>query len=244
MDDIHPTSVDPPNAEPPGGSGAGRIVGALSWVRDLAFSVLIAVVLIVFIYQPVKVEGTSMEPGLSDNERIFINKFTYKLNLGDIRRGDTVVFWYPADTSKSYIKRVIGLPGDHVACCTGGDVTVNGVKLDETSYLYPGAAPSTLQFKVTVPAGRLWVMGDNRAFSDDSRYHQTTSPGFGTIPANEVAGRAFLIIWPLSQFRDLPIPATFQQAAFNAGPAGLAGGGVIALGVPVVFWRHRRRLTR
>src|ERR1700729_368715 len=80
----------------------------LSWVRDLAFSVLIAVVLIVFIYQPVKVEGTSMEPGLSDNERIFINKFTYKLNLGDIHRGDTVVFWYPADTTKSYIKRVIG----------------------------------------------------------------------------------------------------------------------------------------
>src|SRR5215475_6097989 len=88
------------------------IFGALSWVRDLAFSILIAVVLIVFIYQPVKVEGTSMEPGLTDNERIFINKFTYKLNLGDVRRGDTVVFWYPRDTTKSYIKRVVGLPGD------------------------------------------------------------------------------------------------------------------------------------
>ena len=81
-------------------------MGALSWVRDLAFSILIAVVLIVFIYQPVKVEGTSMEPGLTDNERIFINKFTYKLNLGEVRRGDTVVFWYPRDTTKSYIKRV------------------------------------------------------------------------------------------------------------------------------------------
>ena len=71
-------------------------------------------VLIVFIYQPVKVEGTSMEPGLTDNERIFINKFTYKLNLGDVRRGDTVVFWYPRDTTKSYIKRVVGLPGDRI----------------------------------------------------------------------------------------------------------------------------------
>src|SRR5580700_8679153 len=110
MDDIQPTSVDPPDAEPPGKSGAGRI----------------AVVLIVFIYQPVKVEGTSMEPGLSDNERIFINKFTYKLNLGDIRRGDTVVFWYPHDTSKSYIKRVIGLPGDRIRI-VHGQVYVNGI---------------------------------------------------------------------------------------------------------------------
>src|ERR1700676_1815374 len=95
------------------GRGAG-IISAAFWLRDLAFSILIAVVLIVFIYQPVKVEGTSMEPGLSDNERIFINKFTYKLNLGDIRRGDTVVFWYPGDTTKSYIKRVVGLPGDRI----------------------------------------------------------------------------------------------------------------------------------
>ena len=84
--------------EPVRQSARPSILGALSWIRDLAFSILIAVVLIVFIYQPVKVEGTSMEPGLTDNERIFINKFTYKLNLGDVRRGDTVVFWYPRDT--------------------------------------------------------------------------------------------------------------------------------------------------
>src|ERR1700724_1009986 len=79
--------------------------GALSWVRDLAFSVLIAVVLIVFIYQPVKVEGTSMMPTLTDQERIFINKFTYHFGLGSVSRSDMVVFWYPLDTSKSYIKR-------------------------------------------------------------------------------------------------------------------------------------------
>ena len=85
---------------------------ALSWVRDLAFSVLIAVVLIVFIYQPVKVEGTSMMPTLTDQERIFINKFTYHFGLGSIERGDMVVFWFPLDPSKSYIKRVIGVPGD------------------------------------------------------------------------------------------------------------------------------------
>ena len=107
-----------------------RILSALSWIRDLAFSILIAVVLIVFIYQPVKVEGTSMEPGLTDNERIFINKFTYKLNLGDVRRGDTVVFWYPRDTTKSYIKRVVGLPGDRIRIVRG-QVYVNGTPLNE-----------------------------------------------------------------------------------------------------------------
>src|SRR5947208_13658321 len=90
------------------------IWGALSWVRDLAFSVLIAVVLIVFIYQPVKVEGTSMTPTLLNDERIFINKFTYRFGLASIAHGDTVVFWYPQDMTKSYIKRVIGVPGDHV----------------------------------------------------------------------------------------------------------------------------------
>src|SRR5215468_7124068 len=114
-----------PSGEPPADSAhlapAGEssetrssVWGALSWVRDLAFSVLIAVVLIVFIYQPVKVEGTSMMPTLTDQERIFINKFTYHFGLGDIQRGDMVVFWFPLDPQKSYIKRVIGIPGDTV----------------------------------------------------------------------------------------------------------------------------------
>src|SRR5271168_4298016 len=103
MDEMNPIPVDPPAAETPGQPGSVRILGALSWVRDLALSVLIAVVLIVFIYQPVKVEGTSMMPALHDQERIFINKFTYRFGIGNIRRGDTVVFWFPMDLSKSYI---------------------------------------------------------------------------------------------------------------------------------------------
>ena len=124
-------------------------------------------------------------------------------------------------TQTYYIKRVIGLPGDHVMCCTDGRLTVNGVPLDEKSYLFPGASPSAQPFNVTVPPGRLWVMGDNRAISDDSRGHMFGGfPDNGTVPENEVAGRAFLIIWPLSQFGDLPIPATFQQAALHAGAAG------------------------
>src|ERR1700693_5054480 len=102
----------------------------ISWMRDLALSVLIAVVLIVFIYQPVKVEGTSMMPALRDQERIFINKFTYRFGMASIQRGDTVVFWFPMDISKSYIKRVIGLPGDVVEI-DHGTVIVNGQPLAE-----------------------------------------------------------------------------------------------------------------
>src|SRR5579863_985994 len=100
--------------EPPKETLRSGVFNALSWVRDLAFSVLIAVVSIVFIYQPVKVEGTSMEPSLQNDERIFINKFTYRFGLGSIEHGDTVVFRAPVAPDKSYIKRVIGLPGDRV----------------------------------------------------------------------------------------------------------------------------------
>src|SRR5260221_11215627 len=111
------------------GRGASMISAAF-WLRDLAVSVLFAIVLIVFIYQPVKVEGTSMMPTLTDQERIFINKFTYRFGLGGIERGDTVVFWYPQDPTKSYIKRVIALPGDHVRI-VGGQEFVNGAALAE-----------------------------------------------------------------------------------------------------------------
>src|SRR5712692_8309934 len=111
-------------------SARSGLFTALSWVRDLAFSVLIAVILIVFIYQPVKVEGTSMMPALTDQERIFINKFTYRFGLGDIARSDMVVFFYPMDPTKSYIKRVIGIPGDSVEI-DEGQVIVNNQRLRE-----------------------------------------------------------------------------------------------------------------
>src|SRR5438105_6240720 len=128
---ISPPEPDaPPTADlvlPPHHS---TLWNAFSWMRDLAFSVLIAVILIVFIYQPVKVEGTSMMPTLTDQERIFINKFTYHFGLGDIQRGDMVVFWYPLDRSKSYIKRVIGIPGDTVRI-DAGQVYVNEEALAE-----------------------------------------------------------------------------------------------------------------
>jgi signal peptidase I len=192
MEEIPSSSVDPPTSEAPV-KGPGRILGALSWVRDLAFSVLIAVVLIVFIYQPVKVEGTSMEPGLSDNERIFINKFTYKLNLGDIHRGDTVVFWYPPDTSKSYIKRVIGLPGDRIRI-TRGRVYVNGSAMTEDYVAEQYRDPSSWNNgrEVALPAGDYFVLGDHRNSSSDSR-------AWGWVPRDNIYGKAVFVYWPLAK---------------------------------------------
>lgn len=122
-----------------------------------------------------------------------------------------------------YIKRVIGVPGDRVICCNeNGQITVNGVPLSEKSYLFPGAKPSQDPFNVVVPPGRIWVMGDNRDESADSRLHdcaysdpQVTCYSFdrdGTVPENKVIGRAFMIVWPPSRLRILPIPSTFEQA--------------------------------
>jgi signal peptidase I len=127
-----------------------------------------------------------------------------------------------------YVKRVIGVPGDHVVCCNAqGLITVNGVALHEQSYLFPGNQPSSHpygipgHFNVTVPAGYLWVLGDHRAISDDSRGHEA-DPGNGMVPEHEVIGRAFMIVWPASQWRILPIPATFDQPGIDKPAAGAA----------------------
>ncbi|HUZ56372.1 MAG TPA: signal peptidase I [Streptosporangiaceae bacterium] len=125
-----------------------------------------------------------------------------------------------------YIKRVIGIPGDHVVCCNAqGQITVNGVALHERSYLIPGAKPSEGSFNIVVPPGRLWVMGDNRPESADSRLHDcayTYTPAKcvpydkgGTIPEDKVIGRAFMIVWPPSRFRVMPIPPTFDQPGLS-----------------------------
>jgi len=156
-----------------------------------------------------------------------------------------------------YIKRVIGVPGDHVACCNAqNEMTVNGVALHEKSYLFPGAQPSEINFSETVPPGRLWVMGDNRLVSDDSRLHRD-DPGSGTIPENKVIGRAFMIVWPPSRWTLLHIPSTFgQRGVTGTAAAGgmittsaggapylpLAGGVVAAL--PITWLERRVRLRR
>jgi signal peptidase I len=180
--------------EPVARPGRGRIRNALSWLRDLAFSVLIAVVLIVFIYQPVKVEGTSMQPTLSDKERIFINKFTYRFGLGGIEHGDTVVFWYPEDATKSYIKRVIGIPGDRIRI-DSGQVFVNDQPLVEDyveeDFRDQMSWPSNHHDRV-VPQSQYFVLGDHRSSSSDSR-------SWGFVPRENIYGKAVFAYWPLQK---------------------------------------------
>ncbi len=118
-------------------------------MRDLTLSVVIAIIVILFLYQPVKVEGTSMMPALTDQERIFINKFVYRFHVGDIQRGDMIVFWYPNDPTKSYIKRVIGTPGDRIEVDLG-TVIVNGKALKE-SYVPPEYRDQTSMPLTLVP---------------------------------------------------------------------------------------------
>jgi signal peptidase I len=229
-----------------------------SFWRELPVLVVVALVLALviksFAIQAFFIPSASMQNTLEIGDRVLINKVVY--HLRSIHRGDIIVFdgsrsWDfdnpPASSnifskaideleglvgvthdSSIYIKRVIGLPGDRVACCNAaGQVTVNGVPLSESSYLYPGNAPSTQKFSITVPAGGLWVMGDHRLVSYDSRGH-TGDPGGGSIPESAVLGRAFVIIWPPSRWSFLNIPATFEQPQLNASNAA-AGGSTAAL---------------
>jgi signal peptidase I len=174
----------------PGATPPASWPGALSWIRDLAFSVVIAVVLIVFIYQPVKVEGTSMMPALTDQERIFINKFTYRFGIGSIERGDMVVFWFPLDRSKSYIKRVIGMPGDQVEV-HNGTVLVNGKPLQE-DYVPEAYRDHQSYPRMTVPPDHYYVLGDHRTSSNDSR-------AWGTVHKDYIYGEAVFVYWPLDK---------------------------------------------
>jgi len=167
------------------------VVGALvHWLRDLLFSVVLAVIVILFLYQPVKVEGTSMMPTLDDQERIFINKFVYRFHFEKIDRGDTVVFWFPGDPSKSYIKRVIGMPGDRVEV-RGGSVVVNGTPLEE-DYVPQEYRDQSEMRPTTVGTDEYFVLGDHRSSSNDSRT-------WGMVPRRYIYGKAVFIYWPLEK---------------------------------------------
>jgi signal peptidase I len=167
------------------------LLGALlHWARDLIFSVVLAVIVILFLYQPVKVEGTSMMPTLDDQERIFINKFVYRLHFGKIDRGDTVVFWFPGDPTKSYIKRVIAVPGDRVEVNQGA-VIVNGQALVE-NYVPEEYRDQSSMTERTVPQEEYFVLGDHRSSSNDSR-------AWGMVPRRYIYGKAVFIYWPLDK---------------------------------------------
>jgi signal peptidase I len=163
---------------------------ALTWTRDMVLSVVLAVLGILFVYQPVKVEGTSMMPTIEDQERIFINKFLYRFGLGDIQRGDMVEFWYPGDPSKSFIKRVIGLPGDRVEV-REGEVLRNGEALDEP-YVPEYYRDEMSMQALTVPQDEYFVLGDHRSSSSDSR-------SWGPVHRRHIYGKAVFIYWPLDK---------------------------------------------
>jgi signal peptidase I len=173
-----------------------------SWTRDLAVALGLALVIIIFLYQPVKVEGTSMAPLLSDQERIFINKFVYRFE--PIERGDVVVFWYPLDRSKSFIKRVVALPGETVEL-RAGRLYVNGKELTEpyvpSSYLDGANYPP-----LTIPADSFFVMGDHRDSSNDSRV-------FGPVARQFIYGKAVFAYWPVDHFGSLTSTSTVNAAS-------------------------------
>lgn len=158
--------------------------------RDLMISVVLAFVIILFLYPPVKVEGTSMMPVLEDQERIFINKFVYQFNISSIEHGDVVVFYYPHDQSKSYIKRVIGIPGDMVEV-REGRVLVNGMQTDEP--YVPAEYRDQMSYSpVKVAEEQYYVMGDHRSSSNDSR-------SWGLVPRENIYGKAVFVYWPLQK---------------------------------------------
>ena len=186
-----PSAVDTaPSMSPPVPARRSLLGSVAHWARDLMISVVLAIFVILFIYQPVKVEGTSMMPTLDDQERIFINKFVYRFHFGNIDRGDTVVFWFPGDPSKSYIKRVIGMPGDRVAV-DDGKVIVNGQALVENYVPAEYRDQSSMSERV-IPDNEYFVLGDHRSSSNDSR-------AWGMVPRRYIYGKAVFIYWPLDK---------------------------------------------
>lgn len=257
------------------GKGAGAKPSRPFWKELpilIGVALVLSMLIKTFVVQPFYIPSGSMENTLGIGDRILVNKIVY--HTRDIRRGDIVVFegedsWKrseePSPSSNAisrtfrsvgtelgfipsgtdYIKRVIGLPGDHVQSKGhGAAVTVNGHPLNETSYIYPGNAPSERPFDITVPPGRLWVMGDHRGDSADSRFH-TGDPGGGSIRESAVIGRAFIVVWPVGHGKMLSTPAALKDTAQAGGLAPEPAVSVPAFALAGLFvMRLRRRRDR
>ncbi|WP_255595361.1 signal peptidase I [Cellulomonas sp. C5510] len=224
--------------------GSRRRGPVASFLRETAIILVSAVVLSwvvkTFLVQAFFIPSASMHDTLLEGDRVLVNKLAP--GPFDLHRGDVVVFadpggWLteqdvpetnalqdvliaiglmPQQSEDHLIKRVIGLPGDRVASAgDGSPVTVNGVPVDESAYLAPGAGPSEIAFDVTVPEGSLWVMGDNRQHSADSRWH-LGDPGGGAVPVSDVVGTAFVTLWPLDRISLLRNPGEVFEAVPDA----------------------------
>ncbi len=236
-----PATRQPADARPRASSGAKHrstgaaartLPGWLELVLLLAVALVLSLVIKTWFVQMFFVPSESMQPLLQVDDRIMVQKVSYW--AGDVERGDVVVFEDPGGwlqdteepeglrrllavvglypTGGHLVKRVIGVGGDTVRCCDSeGRVTVNRVPLDESSYLPPGTDPSDLEFSVRVPEGRIWLMGDNRTNSEDSRYHRDL-PGGGTVSVDRVVGKVWAIVWPLGHAQLLSRPETFDQS--------------------------------
>jgi len=180
-----PTAPEPLDSH---ASGPTLLSELKSWARDIFLAVAIAIFIVIFVIQPVKVEGTSMQPRLVDQERIFVNRFIYRFE--DIQRGDVVVFWYPRDTNKSFIKRVVAVPGDMVEISMGM-LYINGIKVEEP-YLKPEFRDHESFSRSVVPPDHYFVLGDHRNSSNDSRM-------WGFVPRNLIYGKAIFRYWPVSR---------------------------------------------
>lgn len=223
----------------------GFAAAARETVLVLAVALVVSLVVKTFLAQAFFIPSGSMEDTLLTGDRVVVSKLTpgpFALHRGDVvvfsdpghwldpavpvRRGPvgtavagalTFVGLLPENSDEHLIKRVLGLPGDHVVCTdAGGRVSVNGVAVDESAYLEPGARPCGKAFDVTVPADRLWVMGDNRDHSGDSRYHPDAPYG-GFVPVDLVTGRAVAVVWPLGRATWLATPADFDVVGGASG---------------------------
>src|SRR6266568_8220233 len=179
------TPIAPPGAGIPAPAAPAKGSGLGLWVRDIVISAAVSILIITFLYQPVRVEGTSMLPRLEDHDRLFINKFVYRIS--SIHRGDVVVFHYPRDPEKSYIKRVIGLPGDRIYI-DRGRVYLNG-KLLRESYVPEEYRDTRSMADLIVPDDTYFMMGDHRSISSDSRE-------FGPVDRDLIYGKAVFVYWP------------------------------------------------
>ncbi|MGV9289912.1 signal peptidase I [Streptomyces sp. NPDC003719] len=207
-------------SDPEGPEGRSRSAFS-AWLADwvpggritLTLLVLLTLLLLVstFVLRPFQIPSGSMERGLRIGDRVLVNKLAYRFD-GRPQRGDIVVFDGTGFFGHGdYIKRVVGVGGDHVVCCDKeGRVQVNDRAVDESGFLYPGDSPSVVPFDVVVPDGTLFVLGDHRDDSSDSRDH-LGSPGGGMVPVDKVIGRADWIVWPFGHATHLDRPDAYAR---------------------------------